>query len=100
MDDPATKHLDPLAIEVNFKLERGLREREIGIDPSHFAGSKQSFGKVLNFALQISNSLINSDRVFASKHSDGLHLMKDRIMIPINFIPPVYIPKYKEIVEP
>lgn len=56
--------------------------------------------KFFKITFQIFLYFLNWHFIFRSKHTHSLHLMKHRIVIPVNFIPSIDIPKYQKIIQP
>ena len=100
MDHSTTKHFNPLSIKENFKLKRRIRERKEPFHPSHLALAKQKFCQLFMFSFQVIDHFINRDILFLPENADPFHLMEDRIMIAIDFVPPIHIAKDQKPFQP
>ena len=89
-----SQHFHPFAIKEHLQLKRRMREWKICINPSHLTLPKQKLSQSFMNRLQILDNLINSNMFLLAKDTGSLHLMKSRIVIPINLIPPIHIRKY------
>jgi len=87
-----TENLKPLVVIENFQLDRGLREREIGIDPTHLNIAEYMSSQIFKYLLEVSfsNNLgfldIFSTDFLDSIGANTLHLMECRIVSTINSV--------------
>lgn len=46
--------------------------------------------------LQVENDILNSDLLFGAQHANSFHLMEYWVVIPVNLVPSIHVPEYKE----
>ena len=76
-----------------------MGEGEVSIDPPHFTLAKQMLSQFFEGSFQVFQHILLRYNLLRPSHPNSLHLMKHRVMIPINLISPIHIPKYQEVLE-